>query len=213
MAGDARRAGGGRAAPAGPRNADSYKAQPKAREGAVFRRRRCATSSEAAAGRRGARRSAPAPRQPLPPLPPRARRREAAAAPRQPRTPHRRRRSMPRAGATPAPAARATTTTRRSSDWSGPRRGKLVTGFSEAANLKGIDIGGKAGQPVLASAAGKVVYAGSGLRGYGKLVIIKHNKTYLSRLRAQQRDPGEGRPDRRARARRSPRWAIPTPTR
>ena len=37
-----------------------------------------------------------------------------------------------------------------------------------------------AGQPVLASAPGKVVYAGSGLRGYGKLIIIKHNKTYLS---------------------------------
>jgi lipoprotein NlpD len=64
--------------------------------------------------------------------------------------------------------------------WSWPANGKVVTSFSEAANLKGIGIGGKAGQPVLASAGGKVVYAGSGLRGYGKLVIIKHNKTYLS---------------------------------
>jgi lipoprotein NlpD len=65
-------------------------------------------------------------------------------------------------------------------NWSWPATGKVVTPYSEATNLKGIGIGGKAGQPVLASAGGKVVYAGSGLRGYGKLVIIKHNKTYLS---------------------------------
>lgn len=65
-------------------------------------------------------------------------------------------------------------------NWSWPATGKVVTSYSEAANLKGIGIGGKAGQPVLASASGKVVYAGSGLRGYGKLVIIKHNKSYLS---------------------------------
>jgi len=43
-----------------------------------------------------------------------------------------------------------------------------------------VDIAGSKGQPVGASAAGKVVYSGSGLRGYGKLVIIKHNKTFLS---------------------------------
>ena len=61
-----------------------------------------------------------------------------------------------------------------------PAKGKLVGQFSESANRKGIDIAGKLGQPVLASAAGKVVYSGSGLRGYGKLIIIKHNKTYLS---------------------------------
>jgi len=65
-------------------------------------------------------------------------------------------------------------------DWSWPAKGKVVGGFSESANLKGIDIAGAAGQPVVASAAGKVVYAGNGLRGYGKLIIIKHNKTYLS---------------------------------
>jgi len=64
--------------------------------------------------------------------------------------------------------------------WMWPASGKLVTGFSDTANLKGIDIAGKEGQPVAASAAGKVVYAGTGLRGYGKLVIIKHNATYLS---------------------------------
>ncbi|NOU01540.1 MAG: peptidoglycan DD-metalloendopeptidase family protein [Gallionella sp.] len=65
-------------------------------------------------------------------------------------------------------------------DWSMPTQGKLIAHFSESANRKGIDIAGKLGQPVLASAAGKVVYSGSGLRGYGKLIIIKHNATYLS---------------------------------
>lgn len=65
-------------------------------------------------------------------------------------------------------------------DWSMPTQGKVIAQFSEAANRKGIDITGKLGQPVLASAAGKVVYSGSGLRGYGKLIIIKHNATYLS---------------------------------
>ncbi len=65
-------------------------------------------------------------------------------------------------------------------DWGMPAQGKLVGTFSEAENRKGIDIAGKLGQPIYASAAGKVVYSGSGLRGYGKLLIIKHNKTYLS---------------------------------
>jgi len=65
-------------------------------------------------------------------------------------------------------------------EWGIPTKGKLVGQFSESANRKGIDIAGKLGQPILASAAGKVVYSGSGLRGYGKLIIIKHNKTYLS---------------------------------
>ncbi len=65
-------------------------------------------------------------------------------------------------------------------DWAWPAKGKIVTGFSEAASLKGIDIAGTSGQAVAASAGGKVVYAGTGLRGYGKLIIIKHNGTYLS---------------------------------
>ena len=64
--------------------------------------------------------------------------------------------------------------------WSWPAKGRIVTNFSETANLKGIDIAGTAGEPVRASAPGRVVYAGSGLRGYGKLIIIKHNATYLS---------------------------------
>ncbi len=65
-------------------------------------------------------------------------------------------------------------------EWSMPTRGKVVSEFSEADNRKGIDIAGQLGQPILASAPGKVVYSGSGLRGYGKLIIIKHNKAYLS---------------------------------
>jgi lipoprotein NlpD len=65
-------------------------------------------------------------------------------------------------------------------EWGMPAQGKLIAQFSESANRKGIDIAGKLGQPVVASAPGKVVYSGSGLRGYGKLIIIKHNKSYLS---------------------------------
>ncbi|MDH5286423.1 MAG: peptidoglycan DD-metalloendopeptidase family protein [Betaproteobacteria bacterium] len=65
-------------------------------------------------------------------------------------------------------------------DWIWPAKGKIVTGFSDNANLKGIDIAGTAGQPVVASAAGRVVYAGTGLRGYGKLVIVKHNDKFLT---------------------------------
>ena len=63
-------------------------------------------------------------------------------------------------------------------DWIWPAKGKLSGLFSEST--KGIDISGPPGQAVTASAAGKVVYSGAGLRGYGKLIIIKHNNTYLS---------------------------------
>lgn len=64
-------------------------------------------------------------------------------------------------------------------DWGWPVKGKVIAGFSESSN-KGLDIAANIGDPVTASSAGRVVYSGSGLRGYGKLVIIKHNKTYLS---------------------------------
>lgn len=60
-----------------------------------------------------------------------------------------------------------------------PSSGPLLAGFDEARN-KGYDIGGKAGDPVLAAADGRVVYAGAGLRGYGNLIILKHNNTYLT---------------------------------
>lgn len=65
-------------------------------------------------------------------------------------------------------------------EWGMPSSGKVIADFSESANRKGVDIAGKPGQAVVASAPGKVVYSGSGLRGYGKLVIIKHNNTFLS---------------------------------
>jgi lipoprotein NlpD len=64
--------------------------------------------------------------------------------------------------------------------WSWPTQGKIVASFNENGGPKGVQIAGELGQPVLASAAGRVVYTGSGLRGYGNLVIIKHNNTYLS---------------------------------
>lgn len=63
--------------------------------------------------------------------------------------------------------------------WSWPTKGKVISGFNDGGN-KGIDIAGSKGQPVLAAAPGKVIYSGSDLRGYGKLVIVKHNNTYLS---------------------------------
>ena len=63
--------------------------------------------------------------------------------------------------------------------WIWPANGKIVGTFSESGS-KGVDIAGKAGDPVIAAGDGKVVYSGTGLRGYGKLVIVKHNNTYLS---------------------------------
>jgi lipoprotein NlpD len=64
--------------------------------------------------------------------------------------------------------------------WSWPTSGSAVlAGFDEQKN-KGLDIGGRAGDPVLASADGRVVYAGAGLRGYGNLIILKHNNSYLT---------------------------------
>lgn len=63
--------------------------------------------------------------------------------------------------------------------WIWPTKGKVLSLFNQAGN-KGIDIGGTRGQAINAASAGKVIYSGSDLRGYGKLVIIKHNATYLS---------------------------------
>ncbi|AKJ99064.1 MULTISPECIES: peptidoglycan DD-metalloendopeptidase family protein [Pseudomonas] len=65
--------------------------------------------------------------------------------------------------------------------WGWPSNGVLIGKFSSNGSLnKGIDIAGDLGQPVLAASDGTVVYAGSGLRGYGELVIIKHSDTYVS---------------------------------
>ncbi|NRF69960.1 peptidoglycan DD-metalloendopeptidase family protein [Aquincola sp. S2] len=64
-------------------------------------------------------------------------------------------------------------------NWLWPAGGQVATPFEEGRS-KGLAITGKAGDPVLAAADGRVVYAGSGLRGYGNLVIVKHNNTYLT---------------------------------
>lgn len=62
--------------------------------------------------------------------------------------------------------------------WQRPTQGTVLQGFG--GSNKGINFGGSAGQPVAAAADGKVVYSGSGLRGYGNLVIVQHNQTYLT---------------------------------
>ncbi|WP_419813151.1 peptidoglycan DD-metalloendopeptidase family protein [Bacterioplanoides sp.] len=69
----------------------------------------------------------------------------------------------------------------REARWQWPVNGRLISSFSTRKPVnKGIDIDGALGESVLAAAAGTVVYAGRGLRGYGNLVIVKHNETYLS---------------------------------
>ncbi|MEX8497906.1 MAG: peptidoglycan DD-metalloendopeptidase family protein [Leptothrix ochracea] len=84
------------------------------------------------------------------------------------------------------PVAAATTVPASSRDagetdliWLWPATGPLVSSFDENRN-KGVAIAGKAGDPVFAAADGRVVYAGSGLRGYGNLIIVKHNEVYLT---------------------------------
>lgn len=84
------------------------------------------------------------------------------------------------APAQPAVAAVEVPAEERRMTWEWPAQGRLIYGFGQGANQKGVGIEGRNGQPVLAAAPGKVVYSGSGLRGYGKLIIIKHNASYLS---------------------------------
>jgi lipoprotein NlpD len=62
--------------------------------------------------------------------------------------------------------------------WQRPTQGSILQGFG--GNSKGIDFGGSIGQSVVAAADGKVVYSGSGLRGYGNLIIVQHNQTFLT---------------------------------
>ena len=86
------------------------------------------------------------------------------------------------AAAAPPLVAIATQPARDNDDepaWAWPAAGNVLSGFDESKQ-KGLAINGKAGDPVLAAADGRVVYAGSGLRGYGNLVIVKHNNIYLS---------------------------------
>lgn len=91
----------------------------------------------------------------------------------------------PAPGATAASAIAAPAATGRAREpdeevtWSWPATGPVAMGFDDVKS-KGLAITGKAGDPVLAAADGRVVYAGSGLRGYGNLVILKHNNIYLT---------------------------------
>ena len=107
------------------------------------------------------------------PLPPAGKPAQAASAPAAATSP---------AASASAPAVVATPATVIEDDVSfiWPVRGDIVATFDESKNRKGLDIGGVAGTPILAAAEGKVVYAGSGLRGYGNLIIVKHSATYLT---------------------------------
>jgi lipoprotein NlpD len=152
----------------GPRNADTYKSSPKAikepySEQALRELQRAPLASAAAS-----------------PMPPPVT--SALPEPQAPNTPRSEEKPLPAAvpEPRPKPAPAPPTAEDGAIEWVWPASGKVITGFSDTANLKGIDIGGKAGTPVHASAAGKVVYAGTGLRGYGKLIIVKHNATFLS---------------------------------
>lgn len=80
---------------------------------------------------------------------------------------------------TPAPAPPAAREGDDDINWLWPAAGSIASVFEEGKS-KGLAIAGKPGDPVLAAADGRVVYAGSGLRGYGNLVILKHNTTYLT---------------------------------
>ena len=85
----------------------------------------------------------------------------------------------PAASQSPAAAPPASQASDEDLAWMWPARGSVINGFDEVKN-KGLDISGAAGEPVLAAADGRVVYVGASLRGYGNLIILKHNNTYLT---------------------------------
>ena len=171
---------------------DTLKTQPKTGEGAVLRTGVARAQQRAAdcAGRR---------------------RPSSRARSRRPLEP----RPAPPAGGTgggarrprPAPADDA-----EKIDWVWPPRASSSPGSPTPRTSRASTSPAAPGQPVVASAAGKVVYAGTGLRGYGKLVIVKHNATFLSAY-AHNREilVKEGQAVTRG-DRRSPKWATPTPT-
>ena len=110
----------------------------------------------------------PAPRKQLP-VPPPAKGQLAEAAKPEPKT----------EASGPAPGTMVTANDDERLSWMWPATGKIVATFDDGKN-KGIDIAGKMGQQVVAAGAGKVMYAGAGIRGYGNLVIVKHSNTLLS---------------------------------
>jgi len=80
----------------------------------------------------------------------------------------------------PAPGGPNSTQSSASPAWAWPTDGPLLRRFSDKSASPGIDIGGQPGQVVKSTADGRVVYSGDGLRGYGQLIIVKHNETFLS---------------------------------
>ncbi|WP_438439100.1 murein hydrolase activator NlpD [Klebsiella quasipneumoniae] len=89
--------------------------------------------------------------------------------------------TAPTTVSTTQPTASSTSTSSPISSWRWPTDGKVIENFSGAeGGNKGIDIAGSQGQAIVATADGRVVYAGNALRGYGNLIIIKHNDDYLS---------------------------------
>ncbi len=87
--------------------------------------------------------------------------------------------AQPSSPSTSTPVAGATRPAPTSFNWRWPADGEVVAADSASGN-PGIEIAGNLGQPIRAAAGGRVVYSGSGLRGYGQLVIVKHDNNYLS---------------------------------
>tara|TARA_Y100001934_G_scaffold20699_1_gene23580 strand:- start:1989 stop:2858 length:870 start_codon:yes stop_codon:yes gene_type:complete len=79
----------------------------------------------------------------------------------------------------PASKSSGTTSTALLKGWTWPTDGRVLRNFAQTGKA-GVDFGGREGQAVVAAASGEVVYSGSGLRGYGQLIIVKHNKKFLS---------------------------------
>ena len=127
-----------------------------------------ATQSPAAKTRKTAKPSAPSARRPA-----------TAAKPAKP-TPQARGNARPGKSAGPVRAVRGAASAGSRSGWIWPVQGKVLKNFDENGSGKGLNIGGSKGQPIVAAASGRVVYQGSGLRGYGQLIIVKHSDEYLS---------------------------------
>ena len=106
---------------------------------------------------------------------------QTAAVQAQPKSAASQQASAPQSAASPSTSAAADTTSADDAvSWAWPvQQGAVLSGFDEIKN-KGVDLAGNLGDPVLAAADGRVVYSGAGLRGYGNLIILKHNNTYLT---------------------------------
>ncbi|MEQ9416498.1 MAG: peptidoglycan DD-metalloendopeptidase family protein [Salinisphaeraceae bacterium] len=89
-------------------------------------------------------------------------------------------RRQPAASSAPAPVPTRPASRPRPEGWRWPAGGAVLRAYTGGESLSGIDIGGKAGDTVHAAQAGRVVYSGTGLKGYGNLVIIKHDEQFLS---------------------------------